>query len=181
MKALASIGLAAGLALSLAAANATPTLVGTTTDPTGINDLVVDGTTYDVTFSLTTLNSFIQGTTLSVDAESALVSALNALSVTGLGNATPSVDYLIDVDNSLGAFQGPLCLNIPSCAVGDWATSLDILFPGLGLIINGTIYLEAADFSEVPTTGVPEPFTLSLFGAGLLGMAAMRRRKKSTA
>ena len=69
MKALASIGLAAGLALSLAAANATPTLVGTTTDPTGINDLVVDGTTYDVTFSLTTLNSFIQGTTLSVDAE----------------------------------------------------------------------------------------------------------------
>ena len=113
--------------------------------------------------------------------KSALVSALNALSVTGLGNATPSVDYLIDVDNSLGAFQGPLCLNIPSCAVGDWATSLDILFPGLGLIINGTIYLEAADFSEVPTTGVPEPFTLSLFGAGLLGMAAMRRRKKSTA
>jgi hypothetical protein len=29
-----------------------------------------------------------------------------------------------------------------------------------------------------PVTGVPEPITLSLFGAGLAGMAAMRRRNK---
>jgi hypothetical protein len=45
--------------------HATPVLVGTTTDPTGINDLVVDGTTYDVTFSTTTLNTFTAGSTLS--------------------------------------------------------------------------------------------------------------------
>jgi hypothetical protein len=31
------------------------------------------------------------------------------------------------------------------------------------------------------TTPVPEPFTLSLFGAGLAGAAALRRRKKAKA
>jgi len=33
----------------------------------------------------------------------------------------------------------------------------------------------------VPTTGVPEPLTMSLFGAGLVGIAAVRRRKKQAA
>lgn len=41
----------------------------------------------------------------------------------------------------------------------------------------------SATFIVTPnaTTGVPEPFTLSLFGAGLVGAAAMRRRKTGTA
>jgi hypothetical protein len=32
---------------------------------------------------------------------------------------------------------------------------------------------------SLPATPVPEPFTLSIFGAGLAGAAALRRRKKS--
>ena len=32
---------------------------------------------------------------------------------------------------------------------------------------------------NTPTTNVPEPLTLSLFGAGLAGAAALRRRKKA--
>lgn len=69
MKAPTSIALAAGLAICLsAAANADPALEGTTTNPTGINALLVDGTTYNVMFSTTTLNSFTLGTTLSKDA-----------------------------------------------------------------------------------------------------------------
>jgi hypothetical protein len=40
--------------------------------------------------------------------------------------------------------------------------------------INSTTY----NFDPA-TTAVPEPFTLSLFGAGLAGAAAMRRRKKA--
>jgi|GEM_PF-1319239 len=43
--------LAAALGLPMAA-NALPTLVGTGDLPTGVNGLVVDGVTYDVTFSL---------------------------------------------------------------------------------------------------------------------------------
>jgi hypothetical protein len=177
VKALTSIGLAAGLAVSLStAASATPTLVGTTTDPTGINGLVVDGTTYDVTFSTTTLNSFSYPSTLSDDANFALVSALNALSVTELGNVTPRVIYVIDVDDSLSSFEGPAC-NVTSspCPVGDWQESIDSNFTGLGSLDSGIYYVAAADFTAMGT--VPEPFSLSLFGAGLLGAAAMRRWK----
>ena len=34
--------------------------------------------------------------------------------------------------------------------------------------------------AEDPVTPVPEPFTVALFGTGLAGVAAMRRRKKAT-
>jgi len=122
VKTLTSIGLAAGLAISLStAANATPMLVGTTADPMGINDLVVDGTTYDVTFSTTTLNSFTYLSTLSEDADFYLTQALNMLGVTVFGNANPKIQYLIDIDNSLANWDGPACDNTPShCAAGDW-------------------------------------------------------------
>ena len=36
-------------------------------------------------------------------------------------------------------------------------------------------------FTAVTAEGVPEPMTLSLFGAGLLGALAVRRRKKKPA
>jgi len=175
VKALTSIALATGLALSLsAAANATPTLVGTTTDPTGINNLVVDSAIYDVTFSTTTLNSFTKGSTLSLDADTALAAALNALSVTGLGNFTASGTYGLVIDNSLSSFDAPACT--APCLSGDWFASFGSGFTSLGSSSGGFFYLQAADFSAVSTTGVPEPFTLSFFGAGLLGAAAMRRR-----
>jgi len=52
---------------------AAPALVGTTTDPTGIDDLVVDGVTYNVTFSTTAFDSpFARGTTASQDAANAI-------------------------------------------------------------------------------------------------------------
>lgn len=181
MKALTSIGLAAGLIVSLStAAHATPTLVGSKTDPTGINDLVVDGTTYDVMFSLTTLKSpFTAFTTASSDAAIALASALNQLLVTGLGNATVTDGYAVDVDNnplnSASSFDAAFC-GVP-CTAGTWgqvtsaANNLGTSTSGLGT----TIYTEAADFSAVPLS-VSEPMTLGLFGTGLIALFVLRRR-----
>jgi Protein of unknown function (DUF642)/PEP-CTERM motif len=43
---------------------------------------------------------------------------------------------------------------------------------------NGLDNVVLLDLGPASETGVPEPFTLSLFGAGLAGTAALRRRKK---
>jgi hypothetical protein len=167
VKTLTLIGIAAGLAISLStAAHASPILEGTTTDPTGIDNLVVDGTTYDVMFSLTTLNTFSQGSTLSMDAETALASALNSLSVTELGN-TNSITYLLDVDNSLAMFDAAEYCQESCPTSWTYDSSGSAAFG-----VAGPHYTEAADF-----TAVPEPATLAVFGAGLLGLGFIYRRR----
>jgi hypothetical protein len=50
----------------------------------------------------------------------------------------------------------------------------DISNPNGGRALTGRI---GAGYSGNGTTEVPEPFTASLFGAGLAGAAALRRRK----
>lgn len=173
-------------ALVSGSANAAPTLVGTTTNPTGIDGLVVDGTIYNVTFSTTTLNTFTEGSTLSIDAAASLASALNSLSVTQLNNegGLGFGFYTLDVDNSLSPFDfAGLCNS--GCGLNpQWVTSTYTGFPiSLGVVFFGqpNQYFEAADFTEVGTVAAPEPLTLSLVGAGLVGAAAMRRRKKKSA
>jgi PEP-CTERM motif len=67
--------------------------------------------------------------------------------------------FLVMGDNNLNIQLGPGVDD----AIADIATIID---------------LPAGD---APPTNVPEPFTLSLFGAGLAGAAALRRRKKAKA
>jgi len=178
MKRLTSLALAAGLAISLStAADAAATLVGSTTNPTGINGLVVDGTTYNVTFSTTTLNTFTQGTTLSTDATAALVAAVNSLNVTGLGGASPTQAYVLDVDNTVTFFDNATCF--VTCNAGGWVIAFgfnltlgDFSSPSWG---DHAFYTEAADFTPV---GVPEPAIWSMLLTGFFGIGAMARHMR---
>jgi hypothetical protein len=180
MRTLTSLALAAGLAMTLStAANAAATLVGTTTDPTGIDGLVVDGTTYNVTFSLTTLNTFTYSTSLSFDARTALVDALNSLNVTGLGGASPTYSFGLDLDNTVtGTFDAAGCF--VTCSAGAWFDGVGGP-DNLGYTYFGdlSVYVQAADFTAVTDAGgggVPEPAMWAMLLAGFFGIGAMARR-----
>ena len=101
-----------------------------------------------------------------------------------VGKSTADAD--LDVNLALnGAANGyfATCTVVDSNATGHdcLAGFADLSFSGGGqnnvqgaFLIGGTDNLTAS--TQTPTT-VPEPLTLSLFGAGLIGMAALRRRK----
>lgn len=117
-------------------------LQGTTTDPSGITGLVVDGTTYNVSFLTGTYDSvytspptFLGNATGATDASVGLASALNTLGVVGLlGNdcithgcqiLTP---YLIDNSNSPPVMHLTVTQTVPSYTTGwsgHWYTYLD--------------------------------------------------------
>jgi hypothetical protein len=70
-------------------------------------------------------------------------------------------------------------------AFDDSGTFTQVNFWGDGfgevLVAGGTIRSADIDEGSLPPTGVPEPLTLTLFGAGLLGAGALRRRMKAKA
>jgi hypothetical protein len=64
----------------------------------------------------------------------------------------------------------------------DGGASISSVTINAGNPTTGYDYIGIDDVLFGPVaTPVPEPFTLSLFGAGLAGAAALRRRKKATA
>jgi hypothetical protein len=160
----------------------------TTTDPTGINGLVVDGVTYNVTFSTTTFHSpFIGGASASQDAANAVAAAFSSAGLTELGSTALSLFgfYVAYVDNGFDMFgvsEGTHCevgSSGGACSTSHWVFDGGASFPlGAFTWVPGAPpfgYAVAADFTPV-SSNVPGPATLALLSAGLVGMGFFRRR-----
>lgn len=166
------------LALLSLNANATPILVGTTTNPTGINNLTVGSTSYDVAIGYTAnpTSPFAVGSSEAHAAQSALADAFNSLGVNGLDNVVgASLNGLtVYIDGVLPGTQDAI-IDFggnpwsPANIIGSGSSSYGIHSNSVG----GYAVYASASFSTVP-----EPQTLSLLGVGIVGLLLARTNKK---
>jgi hypothetical protein len=154
--------------------------VGTTSDPTGINDLVIDGTTYNVTFSFTPAASlFTAGTQQSRDAATSLASALTDLSVVGLNNSGgPAIGLTVQVDGITPGDGVGYGFSSQQWFAGFTSTPPSFgsnIFCDLNKGVCGGDVTVAANFTAAAT---PLPAALPLFAVGLGGLGLLGRRRK---
>ena len=151
---------------------------------TGVDGVVVDGTNYNVTFvagscisvfnGCTSTSDFTFGSSGAFDASSALVSILSG----GYDNSAfygGIVDGYLQSDNILT----PDGLTSPLVDVFNAVVIAHSSNGPYGALIDPTIFYSDGSATAWAVWSVPEPGTLFLFGAGLLGLGAFRQRQKS--
>jgi hypothetical protein len=135
-----------------------------------VNALFSDNTGLAVggVISLTANTPVTMGATFTKSFTTGLGLFTEALTVTSVTIGTTSRDI-----DAVGTITCATCTLTPSTVYYTAAYTQD---GGSGHQINASF----TDSTTPPTT-VPEPLTLSLFGVGLAGAAALRRRKKAKA
>jgi hypothetical protein len=153
------LGVLAAIGLSTAVAQATPIVVVSGGFASAVDNLNVDGTLYDVTFDLSTIDQTFQGNPSgALDAANALAPLLNAAGAVNVQGPSFTANGFAIADDSLG--DGPT-VGDPPAIVGNWSVNI---------FGAGPPYAEFA--------AVPEPATLALFASGLLALGAVRRRSR---
>jgi hypothetical protein len=105
------------------------------------------------------------------------------------GSNTPYGTFGVAIDDSAGtgssqAYYGDLLFTLTrtgGLSTNDFIANAGGYFFSADITDGGNTGAQAWSVGIDPPAAVPEPVTMSLFGAGLAGMAAMRRRKTKMA
>jgi hypothetical protein len=184
------LGLIACVALLGVSRASAATLVGTTSDATGIDGLVVDSVTYDVTFvhdsydtvyasnTPTFLGNSIGGS----DAATALVSALNSLAVQTLTGIPTGSEQLLLIPTQLENFGLSNDGFVVECNVNPCSAPDQFASTTYNNVTNATQFA-TTDYAVFVTATTPLPAALPLFATGLggLGLLGWRRKRKAQA
>lgn len=173
--------LAVGLACGSMAAKGTPTLVGSTDNASGVDGVVVNSITYNVSFSVSSYDATFTSGADQLAAATSLSAALNLLSVTGLsygGSSGFACAPASGASTQCDIYTGPLGSTLVADnyqGSGGWGTNNFAQQLGCPYSYLGTSFCsEAAQW-----TAVPEPGTIMLLSLGLTGLGLSRKRKSA--
>jgi hypothetical protein len=166
------------------------TFVGSLSDATGLDGLVVDGVTYNVTFDngayttvyATTPPTFSGDEHGADDAATALALALNALQVTGInGLSLSSIPYILtpfSID-SFGTVESATDDGAPEPPPYLPWNTLSPSFTNESTSVSNL----GADYTIFSAATTPLPAALPLFATGLgaLGLLGWRRKRRAQA
>lgn len=161
------------------------TLTGTTSAATGIDGLVVDGVTYNVTFDPGSYSSVYAATPTFLgnqpgaqDAAIALAAALQSLGVTGIAGISSSYSFQeLDIPYQL---EGGVVFVEQAVLFPPWTAPFEQGFlPSQD--VTSAEGNTGGEYALLAPTPLPAALPLFATGLGALGLFGWRRKRKSTA